>query len=196
MQRFPVQEMLTMKLQSFMTCWQKLFGQGSQRASCRRAAPPCRPRARLQLEQLENRVVPTVEFHNVFGPETVEPGHLQHALQSPEVFFVFWGSYWSTIDGAAYEAQLVDTAKSVINSSYLQGMIQYGGDGLSTFGAAWTDPSDPPPAHDLDPKNGGLQKVSDEIQKAIDDPSSPIIGPPSRSHTPIYAVGPRPVQQV
>jgi hypothetical protein len=140
---------------------------------------PSQRRPSLHLEGLEERTVPTVVFTPQFGAESLAGNSSNNALQSPPTEFIFWGSYWSTSPGSQYQSALLGAAQNVINSPYLVGLEQYGGDGKSIFRASWTDSSDPPVG--FQPSD-----VSNEINKAIADPNSPIDVPNSGS--PIYVV--------
>ena len=70
-----------------------------------------------------------MRFTPNFGPESVVPATQMTTLQDPQGFFIFWGTYWNTTAGKQYEATLINAAKEVINSPFLQGEMQYGGDG-------------------------------------------------------------------
>lgn len=156
--------------------FRKLFGKSGH-------ARPALPRRRLEVEGLEERMVPTVVFQNAFGPETISAGALQNAMQSPPVYLVFWGSDWNTQAGAQYKNALVKTAQSFIGSGAFEGLKQYGGDGKASWGGSWVDPTDPPPSAAI--KGSDVNAV---LQKAIDDPSSPLPDPSALAHKPIYFV--------
>jgi hypothetical protein len=177
----PLFEELTM-----FTAVKKILGiQSRTKSRAGAGRPASRSRRRsvpLGLESLEDRLVPTILFKPHFGPESVTPGSPLTALKSPPVYFIFWGSYWATQQGSQYQSMLIDGAKNVINSPFLQGEIQYGGDGKSIFAAGWVDASNPP----LGFKDTDIQA---HIQSAIDNPNSPILSPfASPQHPPIYVV--------
>jgi hypothetical protein len=106
---------------------------------------PKRARTQLLVECLEERTVPTVmiNFNPVFGPETQAQSNGAH-LDSPPVYLIFWGSYWST--NQAQAATVQNAAGKVLASSYLSYLMQYGSDGQATLGDPnhiYWDNSDP-----------------------------------------------------
>ena len=109
----------------------------------RKAAPVRRKSARLSVETMESRQVPTVVFRPHFGEESIAPGSQNESMQSPPVYVTFWGPYWGTAQGQQDESALLASAQSIINSSYFTGLEQYGSDGIVTFGASWQDFSTP-----------------------------------------------------
>jgi hypothetical protein len=101
--------------------------------------PNRRPQSRrwpLQLEALEDRLVPTVVFQPTFGSEALDASSQDHALQSPTVYLLFWGSYWQTTQGQSDETALNEKIKILLGSPYLTGLIQYGGDGKAFLGSS------------------------------------------------------------
>jgi hypothetical protein len=94
-------------------------------------------RARLGLESLEERAVPTIVFSPNFGAQTISPGSTNEGLKSPPVYLVFWGQSWGTLQGQANETQVVDATRSILGGPYLTGLQQYGSDGKASFGAKW-----------------------------------------------------------
>jgi hypothetical protein len=106
----------------------------------RRARPQakCFRKARLLVEALEERAVPTIAFTPAFGAETTS-GSTSYSLQSPAVNLVFSGSYWTTTQGQQDEAGLVSAAQSIMSGPYLSGLTQYGSDGKALFGRSWND---------------------------------------------------------
>src|ERR1051325_792348 len=93
---------------------------------------------RLCVEQLEERAVPAVLFKNQFGPEALTNLATPASLKSPEVFFIFWGSFWNSEAGLQYKTSLINEAKGFIGSHALEGLQQYGSDGKATYNGSWT----------------------------------------------------------
>ncbi len=107
-------------------------------------------RARLRFEVLEQRDVPTVIFTPVFGAETIfwRLGSLAGqavtspitnnptVLKDPQVYLIFEGSSWTNTRAAKWAAD----AQTIIGSSYLSGLKQYGSDGHAIFNPStdWT----------------------------------------------------------
>ncbi len=109
------------------------------RAAARRPAPVRRARkARLELETLEDRTVPTIVFTPKFGADTIS-GSPSDGMHSPPVNLIFAGSYWTTPQGQQDASATVNAAKSLLSGPYLSGLTQYGSDGKATFGQSWTD---------------------------------------------------------
>jgi hypothetical protein len=131
---------------------------------------------RLAVEALEDRCVPAIVFNPVFGQETRgDPNHTSNftVLNSPQVYLIFWGTDWGTTQGTAQANALRDDARAILESPYLSGLREYGSDGHALFRASWIDSQS-------EPANGGtITDVQNEIAHAIDDPTSPIFGPPS-----------------
>jgi hypothetical protein len=116
--------------------------------------------ARLALESLEDRLVPTISFLPTQGLLTETPDSVNAGMTSPPVYLLFWGSYWGTQQGVAQENQFINDVKTVVGSSYLRGLVQYGSDGKATFGAAVTDTSNPPPSFDMSDVNAEVQRAT------------------------------------
>jgi hypothetical protein len=78
----------------------RLFANRLRNVFTRRDPAPQRPKrpARLGIEALEDRTVPTIVFNPVFGSETYFGGHTSNftVLNSPKVYLIFWGSYWGS----------------------------------------------------------------------------------------------------
>ena len=170
---------------------------------------PARP-ARLSLQSLEDRLVPTVVFDPRFGAESLAPpagGAAQYTtLSSPPVYLIFWGSYWSTTaEGAANAATLRQEAQTILKSPYLSGLTEYGSNGQATFAGSWIDPgtaaADPPAGFKSGDLNTGnpsdptgvlsFNAVQGEIVRAINYPNSQIGAPASQAtitSSPIYVV--------
>jgi hypothetical protein len=139
--------------------------------------------------------VPTVVFRPKFGPESLSGSPPFQVLDSPTVYFIFWGSSWAAGQpGAQTEQTLLGDAIKVVQGPYPSGLQEYGSDGRATYGGSWVDASSDPPAG-FDP--GALDEPSNfaavqaEVQKAIDTPNSHIPAPgnpPSLTRSPVYVV--------
>ncbi len=103
----------------------------------RSASQPQR-RARLELEALEDRLVPTVVFIPKFGAETVSGQNI--ALRSPHVDVIFSGPSWTqTSQGQQDLTTLSNSVQNILSGPYLTGLKQYGSDGLAVYSGNWTD---------------------------------------------------------
>src|SRR4051812_27844212 len=108
-----------------------------------------RARARLNLERLEERLVPAIVFQPQLGAETVHIGDadpLYHSPGNP----IFWGPTWKTPRGPQSQP-ILNATKAILASSYLNRLseYQYGPDhtdgpiGGLVFGSVAFDTSDP-----------------------------------------------------
>src|SRR6516164_1097690 len=75
----------------------------------------------LQLEQLEDRTVPTVVFQPHFSGERVTTGSVKDGMTSPPVELIFWGNF-----STDQVFQLGNLAGTVLSSPYLSSLQQYG----------------------------------------------------------------------
>ncbi len=166
-------------------------------------------RFRPQVDRIEERVVPTVLFTPVFGAETAfythgVPGIPVDYLNSPQIYPIFWGSYWQQNPAQAQDlAEDFNKLFTANNNAYLQGLTQYHTNGMATFypgdgvdGPA-IDGSNPPnnigSAH---PVWGALvpnsrDPIDAEVERVLDHPSNYGFNIPNPGHTaqaPIYVV--------
>jgi hypothetical protein len=137
-------------------------------------------RCRPVVEQLEDRLVPTIVFNPHFGPEnTVDNGGFK--LNSPPIDLIFWGSTWETTD-EPLATQITNATQSLLSSSYLSGLDQYGSNGQAVFGVS--------PVFDTSgPARGGSftdDQFKTEIQNLIDGNALP--EPDDTANLPIYVV--------
>ncbi len=126
---------------------------GRTRPGRRRAA--ARPRARLAVEGLEDRRVPTVVINPTFGQENVfvagNGSTATAALQKPPVYVIFEGQQWADPAGNpnAQATALGTAANQILKSHFLDKLGQYGFQGIdnaSNLGAGqnwWVDTSNP-----------------------------------------------------
>jgi hypothetical protein len=81
-----------------------------------------RPR-RLELECLEDRLVPTVLFGTT--PRTLDPAPSSQVINHPHVELVVWGPAW-TVNASTPTVNAVQTAAdSILTGPYLTGLSQY-----------------------------------------------------------------------
>jgi hypothetical protein len=111
---------------------------GSSKARARRSAPRLDRHVRPQIECLEDRQVPTILFHPVYGAETaVDNGG--NKLSSPNVYLIFnspgntWGDI-NTQQPSAAAAAILNAFNNLCNSTYFDGLQQYGSDGQAILG--------------------------------------------------------------
>jgi hypothetical protein len=110
-------------------------------------------RARLSVEVLEDRLTPSILFTPQNGPEHVTSGGgpVLGSSSNVPIYLVFWGSYWYTREGTAYQSQILNAVNPVLSSSpYLDGLHQYGVQHRASLDLTYgdnhwgDDPSDPP----------------------------------------------------
>ncbi len=143
------------------------------RAALTRTPAKPAPRARLQVETLEERTVPTVGFKSALGGDTIfwqqgngagqpanqvvtapityNPG----VLNNPEVDLIFWGKSWTQ----ATAQQYYNDAKTMLQSSYTSALKDYGSDGLARIGGFTIDNSQAPTL--------GPVAATQEVQKIV-----------------------------
>jgi hypothetical protein len=91
---------------------------------------------------LEDRLTPTVFFQPRLGVESPVPGHNGPTLSDTPVYFIFEGSYWQSPTGIT-EADVIQNAQNIFNSSYLSYARQYRTDGHAYFAGSFEDNSLP-----------------------------------------------------
>jgi hypothetical protein len=178
-----------MAFKNWLKGWETL--DQSSRLAGRRRSGKARARARLGIELLEDRTVPTVLIQSAFGGDTIywcqgnTAGHPDNevitgpitdnptAVNSPLVYFIFWGPSW-TQDKAKL---LAKDAQVIHQSNFLSSVKDYGSDGKATYGDYTIDSTtaqDGPPAS------------TQEIQKIV--PNTTWAKPKDNSPTdaPIY----------
>jgi hypothetical protein len=142
-----------------------LFG-GSLPTSMKRPNSRKRRTRMLELECLENRIVPTIVYKPVFGPETTSQDGSEH-MQQPQVYLVFWGGYWVS-DGAGQVQSVINAASNVVTSTFPLITDQYGADGsgMSIAGVVFDSST---------PTNGsfGGGDINDVVQNQIDNNALP-----------------------
>jgi hypothetical protein len=153
-----------------------------------KSAPARGRRARLTVEALEGRDVPTIVFVPQFGPETPGPGDTSHGMIHPTVHLIFSGHYWNTTQGKQDQKTLIDSTNSILSGPYLSGLTQYGSDGTARFGKHWVDsttvPLDQPGK--AEPKFCTLRTY---LRNFIDDHNGAIPGSSNDyRHAPIYVI--------
>ncbi len=125
------------------------------------------------IEPLENRTMLTVLINPVFGVQSQKQDGSDGKMHRPPINVVFWGSFWQ--GGNGFDENQWDSAASpnaedimiainkVINSTYLQGINQYGADPFNMFinDVRW-DSSEP--GSSVDTGN-----IDDVVQNQIDN---------------------------
>jgi hypothetical protein len=105
-----------------------------QRLTNRATPQKKRPRTRLTLEALEDRLMPSVAFipqmANGVLPTVTSPSSAASAsLQSPPVVLIFTGSFWQTTQGQTDEQTMTNDVSAILGGPYLSKLTQYGSDG-------------------------------------------------------------------
>jgi hypothetical protein len=108
----------------------RLF-QRNQRFSRSRTPSRAHKERPLQLEPLEDRLVPTILFTPQQGPEvaTYQGGEVLGTtyLGWAPIYTIFWGSYWNTASGQNMANKIEASLNPLFWSSpYLDGLHQYG----------------------------------------------------------------------
>jgi hypothetical protein len=170
------------------------FLQSSTRRGKRKQSAK-RSSRRIELESLEDRVVPTVVFDPVFSKETLVPpsGHSYTVLNSPTIYLDLWGAGWTNggSPGSTVAQTFITDAQKLINSTYFNALNQYGNIGKPVFGQAWIDPTNPPSGYNSGSNaNGNFNALQSEVGNAISH--NPSWAPAGTSYTqsPIYVVVP------
>lgn len=122
---------------------------------------------RPALEVLEDRTVPTIIIKPFFNVETDKQTDDEHGIR-PQVYLVFWGSYWSGV-GASQVTPVTNAATQVVSSRYFTVTNQYGADGggMTIAGTAFDN---------SDPSSGGFDPeddVDDVVENLIDNGTFP-----------------------
>jgi hypothetical protein len=121
--------------------WFRQFS-GAGRSRVRK--PQRRERARLGVEALEQRSVPTIIVKPHFGAETPHDDP-EESLSSPALYLIYWGSssYWTPNKMNQY----TDAANKLVSGGFLSGVTQYGSDGnASVFYPTFADTMNPLPS--------------------------------------------------
>jgi hypothetical protein len=122
-----------------------------QRGEVNRTSPARRAGHRVtrpKLEPLEDRDTPTVLFQPHFASEALDPTSQNHALESPHIELIYWGSYWASPAGRADVNTLTSDIKTMLADNFVLSLVQYGGDGqalLDNGNAPFVDPTTPFP---------------------------------------------------
>ncbi len=173
---------------SFFQSWISGGGRSARSARRRAASPPKKPRTRLTLEALEDRLVPTVVFNPVFGAETYTGSH--DGMQNPPVHLIFSGDGWNTTQGRQDEQKIITATKNILSGPYLSGLTQYGSDGKATYVDSWNTsmsvPVDPSSGTDSDSVQNLLQ-ISISLQ-SLGNGTKDLPGNADLRHAPIYVV--------
>jgi hypothetical protein len=143
-------------------------------------------RRRAFVESLETRVLLTAVYEPIFGTESQKQDD-DAKLKNPEIFLIFWGSYWQGTDSPQAVA-VENAAKLVADSTFARITAQYGaGPNISIDPRYTWDSGDPTnPADAGDTFESG--KIDDVIQNQIDNGPLPESDDDSLANTPIYVV--------
>ncbi len=145
----------------------KVLGVEKQRSQreVRRARRRQPPWARLLLEPLEDRTLPTVVFDPVYGTEAPKQDN-GAALSSPPVYLIFWGSWWNSHPDAVKAVK--QASANVVLSPYFSGLTQYHSDGRAV-------PDFRPAFDSSNPRSGrfGGDDIDNVVQNQIDNGTLP-----------------------
>ncbi len=140
---------------------------------------------RLRVELLEDRVVPTVGFIPTFTGTEITSGQ-GTAYTTADIYVIFEGgpgSYWTTTQGKADATTLTADIKTIISSTYLQGISQYAQTGAissvvqDTYETAYTDTTDALPTNFMN--HNSWTDLDNLLTDAQNNASSGIPGPSS-----------------
>jgi hypothetical protein len=114
----------------------------NHRSRARRTRPP----ARLSVESLEERTVPTIVFLPKYGPEGFADNHGTRLSDVP-VYLIFWGSYWKktttdTNGSTPTVNEITSDVQSILGGNYLKLLTQYGVNGSAHLAGTYFDTSD------------------------------------------------------
>jgi hypothetical protein len=163
------------------------LGRASKPTS-RKRRPANRHRVCLQVEALEQRDVPTVDFLSNWGYETIH-GSVTDGMQNPPVVLVFSGNYWTTTTAGEQDmATLKNSAAAIMSGPYLTGLTEYGSDGKATFAQCLSIPDTvtidkPGPKGQADDV-----KLNSLLDNAINNEGALKPGNTDWQHAPIYVV--------
>jgi hypothetical protein len=138
-------------------------------------------RARLAMEELEGRLLPTVVFLPQLGAEQQDAGNGDQ-LSSQTVQLVYWGP--SSIWNGATMPQYTAAAGKLLASGYLNAVTQYGSDGKAWLASSPITDTDPLPST-MD--ESAVQDEMDRLQSQGRIPSgqpitSVFVTPPNVKH--------------
>jgi hypothetical protein len=89
---------------------------------------PRRPRnlpCRLELQRLDDRVVPSILFSNTGSRSIVDTGG--PILRQMQVDLIFWGAHWTDAGNQTLRTNVQNTVNAILNSPYFDGLAQYRG---------------------------------------------------------------------
>ena len=138
---------------------------------------------RPRLDELEDRITPTVAFHPYFGTEATTFGNGMKLNNTP-VELIFWGSsYWNNPTGAS-ASTIANAVRMMLSGPTVQHLSQYGAGGSPYLAGWWIDTDDAGPNSTFTDSD-----LTHEIVNAINDLNSPIAPPGSfNGATPLYMV--------
>jgi hypothetical protein len=145
-------------------------------------------KSRIQLEDLEGRISPSILFTPQQGAENPSHGGGQLLGQSAPgvpIYTIFWGSYWATTEGKGYAKRIEDSLNPIFNwSPYLDGLHQYN---ISYRAGVGTSGTVEVP-NDSDPSSLGfsMSDLQSIVRNAINNQGLP--GPNTYSNEGMYVV--------
>jgi autotransporter-associated beta strand protein len=118
------------------------------------------------VERLESRLLLTVVYNPVFGPDIPASSAPFGVLQSPTDHVILWGTHWTQ----SFVSQVVTEVTAILGSTYLGALTQYGASGQSgPFDFYVDSSSDPPSNFNPGALNDGhsLGQAESEITKLV-----------------------------
>lgn len=166
--------------------WRRLLSshQAARRRRSRSQAPQCE-----SIEVLEDRRLLTVAISPAYGKETLMTKAPYTVMSSPAVHVIFWGPDWSNGKGTPTANQVDDRPfqkeiKSILASTYLSGLTEYGGNGKVGTPDFTLDNDRVPSDFYIGNDDPGFAELSSLVQhKKVADPGNPS----SLLQAPIYA---------
>jgi hypothetical protein len=174
------------RIMGFRRCLRRLLY--PQLESLGSAKRPRKPRAWLQLESLESRFVPSLVFPTQYGAQSTSNGHDVLTGNIP-LYLIFAGgsSTGFGYDGSVDEKALVTAVNTILNSSYLSGLAEYGAATHAHVAGTFVSHYNLPKQFNDNGNNGDINNlVSDSIHDNNDN--SPFPEPDDTNPTGVYIV--------
>jgi hypothetical protein len=154
-----------------------------------------RTAGRPLVERMEDRTLMTVDFRAAFGAETIQWGGRYNnglpgepptgtvvtsplapnnfVLYDPRVYFIFWGPNWTSTN----VVPMVNAAKTVLGSSFLSGLTDYGSSGKAVYSGYTIDNSADPTANPGDSTKEIDRILPTKSWAKPGDPTNPYYSP-------------------
>ena len=144
------------------------------------------------VERLEPRTLLTIVFNTVFGAEGSVNTPPFDVMNSATIHVVLWGTHWGTGAGQFNPTTVENEASAILNSTFLQGLQEYGDNGVIGSVDFYVDTSADPPS-DFNPGNLGdghsLGEAETELGNLVTAGDIPGPGSPADLlHAPYYAI--------